>query len=62
MNEPPADLTSDLVDLTDVDLGHFQAALSEIGRGDSALAHSLRRLLQETQNPRSAIAGFTSTL
>ncbi len=62
MNESVSDITSDLVDLTDVDLVQFQATLSELGRGDSALAHSLHRVLREAQQPHSTIAGFQSTL
>jgi FXSXX-COOH protein len=62
VNEFVSEITSDLVDLTDVDLAQFQAALSETGRGNSALALSLRRVMREARNPASAIAGFQSTL
>jgi FXSXX-COOH protein len=62
VNEAVSDITSDMVDLTEVDLSQLQATLAEHRRGDSALAHSLRRVWQDAQHSDSAIAGFQSTL
>ncbi|MDT3444366.1 MULTISPECIES: FxSxx-COOH cyclophane-containing RiPP peptide [unclassified Pseudofrankia] len=65
MNESPPEIVTDLVDLTKVDFERLSSTISEqAGESapDSALAHSLRRILQEARDPASAIAGFKSSI
>lgn len=62
VNESRSEITSDLIDLTAVDLGQIQAMISELPDDDSALAHSLRRIMHEAETPARAIAGFSSSM
>ncbi len=52
------DILSGLVDLTAVDL----AELAELSGSDTALACSLRRLLDATVRPGEMTAGFSSSI
>lgn len=55
MERPAADLESWLPDLKRV-------PLAEITSQDSALAHSLRRVLDEADSLQDAVAGFQSAI
>jgi FXSXX-COOH protein len=50
------DLESDLVDLADMPLAELRVS------GDSALAHALRRLVEDVSNTNDVIAGFQSAI
>jgi FXSXX-COOH protein len=50
------DLVSDLVDLTDLPLEQLRVS------GDTALAHALRRVIDDVSDPDGTIAGFQSAL
>jgi hypothetical protein len=61
MEEPGYDIRSDLIDLTDVDLGDLQAAILRQGwHNDSALSQSLRRVIRGADHPTEAVARFNS--
>ena len=49
-------LESELIDLVDVPLGQLQAL------GDCALAHAIRRLIEDLNNPEEIVAGFDSSI
>ena len=50
------DVESHIVDLTDMSLAELRVS------GDSALAHALRRLIEDVSNTDDVIAGFQSAI
>jgi FXSXX-COOH protein len=56
--DDPTDWRSPMVDVS----GMSPEELAAAREGDSALAHCLRRLAEETSDPGEPIAGFNSAL
>lgn len=56
MHDPLPEPRSDLAELTDLSLPELLAA------DESALAHSLRRIRREIEQPEEAVAGFQNSL
>lgn len=57
MDDPYGDLEAELVDLSDMSLTDLRAL------GDAPLAHSLRRIIEESQDePSVVVSGFESSI
>ncbi len=57
MDDPYGDLEADLVDLSDLRLADLRAP------GDAPLAHSLRRIIEESQDETAVVvSGFESSI
>jgi len=59
MQNPAPDLESTLADVTNLSLAELK---SLDGLDDSVLGRSLRRLLEEANNPAEVVAGFQSSI
>lgn len=56
MDDVPDDVVSDLIDLTELDLGDLDALDNPV------LAGALRKIHDEIEHPEEAVAGFQSSL